>query len=179
MMGYGVVSRMFHWVTVLMVFTMIPVGIIMTQELPRSIQNPLFILHKGLGVIVLVVVLARLAWRIAVPPPPPPPGLSEFQRRAAAIVHVALYAALLVMAISGYVRVIAGGFPIELLNALDVPPLLPKNEALAGAAKSVHAATAFVLIALVAVHVGAALHHALGLRDGVMARMWPPIPQTK
>ena len=59
-MGFGTVSRLFHWVTVLLVALMIPVGLVMTQDIPRSLQDPLFMLHKGLGPIVLVVVLARL-----------------------------------------------------------------------------------------------------------------------
>ena len=60
-MGFGTVSRLFHWVTVLLVALMIPVGLVMTQDIPRSLQDPLFMLHKGLGPIVLVVVLP--GWR--------------------------------------------------------------------------------------------------------------------
>jgi cytochrome b561 len=173
-MGYGVTARIFHWLTALMVLTMIPVGLMMTQELPRSIQNPLFILHKGLGVVVLVVVLLRLGWRLLNPPPPLPAGLPRLQARAAGAVHLALYAVLIVMGVSGYVRVTAGGFPIELLNALGVPPLIAKDEALASVAKQVHATAAFLLIALVLVHVAAASYHGIVRRDGVFSRMWPP-----
>jgi cytochrome b561 len=173
-MRYGVVSRGFHWLTVLLVFTMIPVGLIMTQDLPRSIQNPLFILHKGLGVVVLVVVALRLGWRAFNPPPPLPAAIPAPQRLAAAATHAGLYALLMVMAVSGYVRVTAGGFPIELLVAFGVPPLLAENEPLAETAKAVHAAAAFALIGLVSVHVAAASYHGIVRRDGVFSRMWPP-----
>ncbi len=78
------------------------------------------------------------------------------------------------MAVSGYVRVTAGGFPIESLNALGVPPALAKNEALANAAKAFHGTCAYLLIALIAVHVGAAAYHGIVRRDGVFSRMWPP-----
>ena len=71
-MGYGIVARVFHWLTVLLVLIMIPVGLIMTQDLPRTIQDPLFILHKGLGPFVLLVVALRLVWRGFNPPPPLP-----------------------------------------------------------------------------------------------------------
>jgi cytochrome b561 len=173
-MGYGVVSRVFHWGTVLLVLVMIPVGLTMTQDIPRPIQNQLFIFHKGLGVVTLVFVALRIAWRLGHPPPPPPPGLSVAQRRAAAAVHAGLYIALAVMAVSGYVRVTAGGFPIELLNALGVPPLLGKDEPLAEAAKAVHATAALALIALIALHVAAASYHGIVRKDGVISRMWPP-----
>lgn len=173
-MGYGVVSRVFHWLTVLLLFVQIPVGIIMTQELPRATQDQLFIVHKGLGPIILFVVALRLAWRAGHRPPPLPASVPEAQRLAATVVHSGLYALLLVMAVSGYVRVTAGGFPIELLDALGIPPLIGKNEALAEAAKSVHATAALGLIALIVVHVGAAAYHGVVRKDGVVARMWPP-----
>ena len=62
-MGYGIVARLFHWVTVLLVLVMIPVGLTMTQDCPQPLQDRLFILHKGLGPVVLLVV--RAAARLA------------------------------------------------------------------------------------------------------------------
>ena len=176
-MGYGRVSRLFHWVTVLLVLVMISAGLTMTQEtVPRALQDRLFIIHKGLGPIVLLVVLARLAWRVAHPPPPLPASVSPLQARLAGLVHGGLYAVLIVQGISGYVRVTTGGFPIELLDALGIPPLLPKAEAVAKIASYVHQAGAWILIGLIAAHVGAASYHGIVRRDGVVSRMWPPVP---
>lgn len=173
-MRYGVVARVFHWLTVLLVLIMIPVGVIMTQDVPRHIQDPLFILHKSLGPFVFLVVALRLAWRARNPPPPLPATIPAPQRFAAEAVHWGLYALLLLMAISGYVRVTTGGFPIDSLDALGIPPLLPKNEAVANAAKAVHAACALGLIVLILMHVAAASYHGLVRKDGVFSRMWPP-----
>lgn len=178
-MRYGLVSRLFHWITVLLVLVMIPVGLVMIQEIPRPVQDRLFVVHKGLGPVVLVVVLLRLAWRAVHPAPPLPPDLPALQRRAAATVHALLYVALLVMATSGYVRVTTGGFPIEALRALGISPLLPKNEAVAAVAERVHATAAACLIGLIVVHVGAAAWHGLVRRDGIVARMWPPFSATR
>lgn len=174
-MGYGNVARLFHWATVLLVLVMIPVGLVMTQDIPRPLQDRLFVLHKGLGPLVFLVVLARLGWRLGHRPPPVPASVPAGQRRAAEIVHVGLYAFLLLQAASGYVRVTTGGFPIEALRAVGIPPLLPKSEAVAHAASLLHLLSAWVLMALVAAHVGAAAYHGLVLRDGVFARMWPPV----
>lgn len=175
-MGYDAVARSFHWVTVLLVLVMIPVGLIMTQDLPRPVQDRLFILHKGLGPFVLVVVLLRLAWRLYSPPVPRHADLPALQRRAAATVHGLLYVLLIVMGVSGYVRVVAGGFPIEALNAIGIPPLIGRNEGVAEVAKTIHATAKFALIALILGHVAAAVYHAVILRDGVIRRMWPPFP---
>ncbi len=146
----------------------------MTLDLPRATQNQLFTLHKGLGAVTLAVVLLRVLWRLFNKPPGLPASVTAGQARVAGLVHFGLYALLLVMAASGYVRVVAGGFPIELLNAMGIPPLIGKNEWLAGVAKEVHALTKYGLIALIAVHVGAAVYHARVKRDGVVERMWPP-----
>ena len=173
-MGYGNTSRLFHWGTVLLLLVMIPTGLVMTQEIRRPLQDALFIVHKGLGPFVLVVVLARLGWRLAVPPDPLPPEIPALQRRAAGAVHAGLYLFLIVMAVSGYVRVTAGGFPIESLRAIGIPPLLGKDEALADTAKAIHATAKTGLIGLVLLHVGAAAFHGIVRRDGVVGRMWPP-----
>ena len=78
------------------------------------------------------------------------------------------------MVVSGYVRVTTGGFPIELLEALGIPPLLSKAETVSQTAKAIHAAAKTGLIVLIALHVAAAAFHGLVLRDGVFQRMWPP-----
>lgn len=178
-MRYGLVSRLFHWVTVLLVLVMIPVGLTMIQEIPRPVQDRLFILHKGLGPFVLVVVALRLAWRGFHPAPPLPASLPAVQCHAAAFVHAGLYVLLLVMGISGYVRVTTGGFPIEALDALGIPPLFAKDEPVAKIASRIHATAALGLLALIALHVAAAAYHGLVRRDGVVGRMWPPFSEPR
>lgn len=176
-MGYGVVARLFHWVTVLIVLVMIPVGLTiahLSDDIPRSLQDRLFILHKGLGSVFLVVILLRLAWRLLNPPPPLPTSVPPLQARAAELTHWGLYLFLLTMAVSGYVRITTGGFPIELLNALGIPPLLPKMEGVSKVAAAVHASAKYALLALIVMHVAAATYHAIVRRDGVFSRMWPP-----
>jgi cytochrome b561 len=174
-MGYGSVARLFHWVTAVLVLIMIPVGLTMIQVGPGPLQDKLFILHKGLGPLVLLVVLLRLAWRAGHPAPPLPADIPALQQRAARLVHAGLYLFLIVQAVSGYVRVTTGGFPIEALRALGIPPLLPKAEGVAEVAETVHAVSATILIVLIGMHVAAATYHGLVRRDGVVSRMWPPI----
>jgi len=177
--GYDKVARMFHWVTVLLVLVMIPAGLIMTQDVPRALQDRLFVIHKGLGPLVFLVVLARLVWRLRHPPPPLPAEVPPAQARASRLMHAALYAFLLLQAASGYVRVTTGGFPIEALQAIGIPPLLPKAKAVAEVASTIHAVSVSILIALIVGHVAAALHHRFVRHDGVLARMWPPLPARR
>lgn len=174
--GYRSMARLLHWVMAVLVLLMIPAGFIMIQKgLPRGLQDSLFIFHKNFGVLLLVLIVLRAIYRAFRKPPPEPASLHPLQRLAASLTHIGLYTMLFIMPLAGYVRVRAGGFPIESLDALGVAALVPRSEALANAAKAVHYYGSFVLAVLIAMHVGAALLHGLVLRDGVFSRMWPPL----
>ena len=177
-MGYDTTARMLHWVTAVLVILMIAAGSTMTGDVDRTTQNVLFAFHKGTGVVLLFLIAFRIIWRFTHPAPPLPASVAPLQRTAATATHVGLYFFLIVMAISGYVRVTTGGFPIEMLNAIGVPPLLPRADAVADVAKAIHATARYGLIALIALHVGAAILHGVWLRDGVFSRMWPPFARS-
>ena len=172
---YPALTRFLHWVVGLMVIATMPIGMIMLQpDLARPTQDLLFILHKNGGVIILLLVLLRIVWRLATPAPALPASVPDWQARIAKAVQVTLYVLLLTMALSGYIRVRAGGFPVEMLDALGLPALVPRSDALAEFAKSVHATVRFPLAALIVLHIGAALKHAVA-RDGVFGHVWPPL----
>lgn len=173
-MGYGATARAVHWVMTVLVILMICAGLVMTGSVSRPVQDTLFIFHKNTGVILLLLLVFRFAWRLGHPPPPLPASVPPLQQLAASITHLGLYFFLAVMVVSGYVRVVTGGFPIEMLDALGIPPLLPKAESVAKASSAVHAVAKSVLILLILMHVGAAAFHGIVRRDGVFSRMWPP-----
>ncbi|MCZ6784726.1 MAG: cytochrome b/b6 domain-containing protein [Proteobacteria bacterium] len=130
----------------LLLLVQIPAGIAMIAPgLGQGSIDRLFVLHKGLGVVLLVVVA---------------PG--------------AIYAVLVVVAGSGYVRVVGEGFPIELMDSLRLPTMLPLMPEVASQASLVHRFSTFLLVALVAIHVAEVLRHHLVVQDGTLARMWPP-----
>ncbi len=171
---HGAMTRAFHWATFVAVVVLYAAGILMTSEPLAHLADPLYITHKGLGTMVLGLVVIRIAWRLSHPAPEPPPGIPPAQRRMMTWGHAGLYALLLLMAVSGYVRTVADGFPIELLDRMGVPPLLPRSQGLAAAALVTHQVAAYTLAALVAAHMAAALDDAVISRRGLMRRMWPP-----
>lgn len=176
---YSTPARLLHWVTAVLVLALISVGFLMVQDgLGRTLQNRLFIFHKNVGVLVLVIVVLRLLYRWRVPAPPLPDHLPAWQRRAAGASHGLLYVLLVAMPVAGYVRVKAGGFPIESLDAMGIPSLVPRSDALASAAQTAHYFGAFALSALIFAHFAGAMHHALVRRDGIFYRMWPPVRRS-
>ena len=173
---FGAGARLFHWLVVLLVMVQIPAGIAMiAPALEQGTIDWLFVLHKGLGVVLLVVVVARVFWRLTHRAPPMSDAIPELERRIATTAHWVIYAVLLVVAGSGYVRVVGEGFPIEMLDALGLPTLLPLMPEVASWASLVHRFATFLLMALVAVHVAEVMRHQLVLRDGTLSRMWPPL----
>lgn len=172
--AYPAFHRLLHWLTALFVLTTIPAGLIMVQEgLPRSLGDALFLFHKNIGVVILLLVLARLVWRATHTVPPLPASVAHAQALVAHLVHGLLYLLLIGMAVSGYVRVAAGGFPLEALDALGLPRLAPRSDPLAERASDIHNLLRYPLIALIALHLAGALYHGLVRRDGVLSRMLP------
>ena len=172
---YGTVARLFHWTIAALVVLQIFAGVAMTSEPLAAAADPLFIYHKGMGSVLLVLVLGRAIWRATHPPPAFPAYMTPAEQRIAGTTHLAIYALLIVMTVSGYVRTVGDGFPIELLDALGIPPLLPPMPRAAAVMLVVHQFAVLGLVALVAVHVAMVLRHHLIERNPVLARMWPPL----
>lgn len=174
--GHDTVTRLLHWATVAAVAVALPVGIAMTGEGFGSVSDALYVTHKGVGVVIGVLVATRLAWRIVAPSPPPlPASVAPLERRLARWTHAGLYGLLLLLAVSGYARTVAGGFPIELLDRLGVPPLVPEMPRVSRALSVVHSFAGYALVAAIALHVGAVARHAWVVGDEVAGRMWPPV----
>jgi cytochrome b561 len=172
--GYAVPQRAIHWIMALLILPMVVAGFVMTQQgLPRAVQNSLFIFHKNIGTLLLVLAVLRLVIRLRNPTPPLPQHMPGWQRSAAAASHGLLYVLICVMPLSGYIRVRAGGFPIEVLDRFGVPTFVPRSDTLAQLAKTVHEYGSYALAAVLSLHIAAALYHALVLRDGTFARIWP------
>ncbi len=171
---YRLPARVLHWSMAILVLLMTGAGLVMTQEgLSRELQNTLFIFHKNVGVLMLLLIAVRVGVRFAHRPPPEPETLPLWQARIASFTHFGLYALLVIMPLAGYIRVKAGGFPIESLDALGVASLVPRSDALAETAKALHFYGGRLLILLMLMHIGAALFHAVIKRDGIFQRMWP------
>lgn len=179
-MQYSRISRLFHWGMALLILLTIPAGLLMVQQgIGRGLQDALFLYHKNVGVLLLVLVVARLIWRMRNPAPPLPASLTAPQAMIAELTHWLLYALLFIVPLAGYIRVRAGGFPIEMLDRLGVPHLVPRSDALAEIAKTVHYFSGLAIAGLLAMHIAAALFHRIVKRDGVFERMWPPFGSAK
>jgi cytochrome b561 len=168
---YGTVAQFLHWAMFAVIVLQLIGGQVM-DELPKktAIRGFAYDAHETLGFVLLGLVFLRLAWKIA--NPAPADNGPTWQRLAARAAHGLLYALLVAIPVVGYVLVVAKGHDAAFF-AWDVPSLLGKDEPLGKLAEDAHEWLANLLIALVALHAGAALWHHLVARDGVLRRMLP------
>jgi len=161
-----------HWITAILIVANLTVGLSMVglPISPRKLHWYLW--HKSIGVTIFLLTSARLFWRTLHPPPPPVP-MPQWQKRASTLSHAALYALLFLIPVSGYLYSSATGVQVVWLGLVPLPELVPKDKALGDALKIVHVSLNSVLVAVVCVHVAAALRHHFVDRDAVLSRMIP------
>lgn len=169
--AYTATQRALHWITALAVITLLAAALAMNSVAPGPLMNRLYVLHWSLGVSVFPLTLWRLAIRFSRPTPPLPDDMPGWQHLAAHANHVALYAILLVNPILGYFTKSAFGGPVEFFWLVDFPPVIAKNEPLFHQLSQVHVIIGFAMIAIIAVHIAAALYHGIVRRDGILTRM--------
>ena len=169
---YGGAAIALHWLTAVLIVANLALGLSMVPLpiIPRKLQW--YAWHKWIGITVFLLTCVRLGWRW-VRPAPPPVAMPDWQRRAAEVVQVLLYALLLVIPVSGWLYSSATGVQVVYLGLVPLPDLVPTDKALAGVLKGAHVALNFTLFALVFVHTAAALKHHFVDRDAVLTRMLP------
>ena len=170
---YAASSRWLHWLTALLLLFIIPLGIWIAYFEPadEGFKLRLYNLHESLGVLVFVLVLARLVNRFLNPPPPLPPDLPAWMRLAAHATHLGLYLLLVLMPLTGFLATNAWGFPLALFDLLPIPSPVGKDEALAKVLSFLHGCGAIAIGLLIVGHLAGVVHHTFVRRDGLLRRM--------
>lgn len=169
--AYGSVAKFFHWAIFLLLAVMIPVGFIMGDIENQAWQALAYSLHKQMGLIILGLMVLRVAWTCTNVKPALPFMTPAWQRLSERVVHFGLYLSLFALPISGWVGSVAAGYtPILAGYSFSLP--INKSENLAETAFDyVHIPFVYILLALVTLHILAALYHHFIKRDDVLRRM--------
>jgi cytochrome b561 len=171
---YSRTAMVLHWVIAAAVLGQIAFGWYL-QTVPRLTPDRTITvnLHKSTGLVIGVLILARLAWRLTHKPPPLPASMPAWERRAARASHALLYACMLVMPVAGYTASNFSKFGVKFFNAVTLPPWGVDDRAVYAFFNGLHVATSYLFVALIAIHVGAALKHLFFPRHGIFRRMLP------
>jgi cytochrome b561 len=170
---YTGVAIALHWLLAALILGQIAFGWYL-QKVPRKTpERTVYVnLHKSTGLTLGLLILVRVGWRLTHKAPPLPSSLPAWQRAAARTSHFALYACMLIMPTAGYLASNFSKFGVNYFNAVLLPPWGVDDRQLYAIFNTTHVLTSYVFVALIAVHVVAALRHVF-LRDGVFQRMWP------
>ena len=120
--------------------------------------------------VVGILLLTRLAARW-LQVRPDPLVRSAWERRLASAVHLLLYLLPLLMVVSGYLISTADGRSVEVFGWFEIPATLQGLTGQEDIAGAIHFGLAMALLALIALHVAAALRHHLVLKDDTLRRM--------
>lgn len=172
--------RLLHWLTAIVVIGMVPAGLIFTDFDNRTTIegvfgtgsfDALYNLHKSVGAVALALVAARLLAALIWPAPSHVGVISRVESAAARGVHAALYALLLVTPLLGWAGTSAYPAPRPVFGLYELPAIVAPNRPVAEFLLALHGTCAILLIALVVLHVAAALYHRNVRKDGVFARI--------
>ena len=166
---YGTVAVLIHWVSAVLILVLIVLGFRAAGTMNPAAKAAILRVHVPIAIGVLALTLLRIVWWLGFDRKPDPvAGAPRWQERTAPVVHVLFYVVILGMvasgigmiALSGAAPLIFGGESALLPDFWKYPPRLP------------HAIGARLLLALLVLHVGAALYHQFVRRDGLLWRMW-------
>ncbi len=164
--------RVLHWLTVLCL-AMAATLILLRAELDgRALRQWLLEGHRHFGLLVLVLFALRIGLRLRLRRLPPGPPASLPMRLAAGATHVAMYGLMLALPLLGWSLSSAYGKQVYFFG-IPLPALVAPDGDLGDTLGTWHLNAAWALLALVLLHIGAALWHHLVLRDGLLRRVLP------
>ena len=173
---YGRVAKSFHWLILLLLAAQFAIGWSMPHIGPRTQPETVINLHFAMGSLILLVVLARLAWRLTHPVPLLVDDDRAWQQRLAEFTHFLLYLLLLVIPVLGWMSASGRGFTVSFFGLFDLPPLLPAKHPWTSPLGDIHdLLSTYALLGLVGLHAVAALYHHFLLRDRTLLRMLPRV----
>lgn len=180
--SWNLPARIFHWIMALMIGMMLIFGTIMSNTTDIVTQFEMVQQHKSVGFTVFVLGLLRVIWRLTYRAPGLPEEMPGWQKTASHVSHLALYGLIIAIPLSGWLMVTSsplndpGAYPVQIPNMVfglfEMPDLFATGDkALSDTFHTVHIVLTKALMALLLLHVAAALKHQFVDRDGLLMRM--------
>ncbi|MEO1795602.1 MAG: cytochrome b [Pseudomonadota bacterium] len=174
--GYGSLTKLFHWLIVILFALQFLGGNIMTaigfnSSFAGITTNEYYNWHKSLGLVALLIAILRLINRQMGQLPPWASTLSSGEKTFVHRVEQVFYLAMFVMPITGWLYVMWGHYGVNLFGVWEMPRPLPRDDTLRDIAKWAHIGAGWVLLAGIVGHVGLVLRHQLVKKDGLLKRM--------
>lgn len=173
---YGVIAKTLHWLIAILILVQFYLVYWKQWVLPEKSAIANFYingLHKPIGVVVLLLAICAVTWKVNNRKPGYPPNMPTWEKQSAIFVQSVLYLTLFAMPISGLIMSTAAGYPPNFFGLYQFPQFLQKNNIMAQFFFDVHEITGYLIVALLVLHIGAALKHHFIDKDNILTRMLP------
>ncbi|MEO0573956.1 MAG: cytochrome b/b6 domain-containing protein [Pseudomonadota bacterium] len=171
---YTAIAQWFHWAIAAMIvlqFVLAQLSEWAEHDGERLRQLALLANHKSVGMTILVLAIARLAWRLTHTPPKLPVAMVDWQKSASHWAHVALYGFLFALPVTGWLMSSAAAYSVSWFNVFSWPDLIAPSVAWRDNLKLIHEWLGKALFVTALIHIGAACKHHFIDRDTVLKRM--------
>jgi cytochrome b561 len=171
--SWSATAKFLHWLVAVLIFLQFTLGYLAKGWPLSPTKLDLFVWHKSTGILILTLVLLRLLNRLRASGVALPKGTPGWERIAARLSHLLLYVLMVSLPLSGWIVNSAAGIPFKIFWWLELPPMGQADKQVATLTAHVHFWLGVAFVALLVVHIGAALRHHFVKRDGVLMRMLP------
>ena len=165
---YGIISKLFHWITAILLFLQIPAGFYLVGldfgEERITVEN----YHIIGGLIIFYLTIIRLIYKIFNPTPLLTNNIFPGQKLIAKLNHIFLYLTIFTITISGALKKLLGG---EKLNIFFSKIKIQSNFELAEIFYEIHIYANYTLIALISLHIIAVIIHKIVFKENILKRI--------
>lgn len=167
--NYGLIAILLHWIMAILLIALLILGLYMVQ-LPISLDKlKLYGWHKEYGLLALILVLMRIIWRFS--NTTPLLSIPWWEKVAARSAHWIFYILMFAMPITGWLMTSAAGLPVSFFGWFVLPDLVAADANLMNLFTEIHKWLGYGLIALLTIHITAALKHHFINKDDILRRM--------
>lgn len=169
---YGLIAQLFHWLSAIMVIALFNLGLWM---LGLNYTDKWYTLgpylHVSFGAVLVIILVLRLLWRWLNLTPAADTSINAIEKHAAHIAHIIIYLLLFIIIISGYLMETSESGRLDVFDWFSIGGFVDLPGRQLDLVGKIHLWCSYALMALVAVHVLAALKHHFINKDSTLTKM--------
>ena len=170
--SYSKGSIWLHWLVSVPVILMLSFSFFL-EDIPEHYQPFAYMIHKSVGLTILFLMLARLFWIVHTGKPKLPASVSKWEKWLSSFVQYSLYFFLFAQTFCGWIMSVANNRTPTFFGLFEMPFYrIPVSKTLGHTLEDAHTIIAWILIALITLHVAGALKLFID-KDTVINRMLP------
>ena len=167
--GYGLLAKLFHWVTLIVLIIQVPFGFYLVGMEFSDRRIDLENIHILIGISIFYLVLIRLIWKMINPRPKKWKEFFSGQNLIASFNHFLLYLSIFAITISGVLKKLYMG---EKLNFLLFQYAFKETDfQLADSFYVIHIYANYLLLGLISLHILAVITHHFIFKEKILKKM--------